>query len=249
MSGRPARGYPDWGTPPYSGASLSPDVAQSVEYSALGFARIDGGGRIITTDTWANGLSGWRSAAFAPATLPRVYGSLGQFPQFTGPSMLRLFPAAGSNNESSTFRELSVGQSTRLGIEFAIVAAPNAGTLRAAVDYRTLTGARYFMRLQYDGFSGEWAVLTPGGPLVVTTRAAANLTTYQQAKIVGDWETGEYVRAIIGDRRFDLAGLQMFASGMTEDARVIISLSARQNSNGGGQSLGIGYIVFSIDEA
>lgn len=245
------RGTPDGNASPYTYAAQITDPG--LIYQMLwGFSPIDSQGRVAYLDTFNNGLSGFmyeiNGAAVAPIVVsPGISGS--QQLVYSPPSAVKLSPGVATGDNTILERGFFWGTNTRLGLEVALRCHINSPNYKIRIDYRIDANHQFRAELAYDRSFNNWRIFTTGATyssiFPMTMSSLGNLML--QIKIVADWSTGKYVRALIGEKLIDLSTRDMGAVALSIDNYLFISVEA--TSYGAGSSDGyIGYVLLTKDE-
>lgn len=246
------RGTPDGRISVYEYASTEADP--SAIYNMLwGFSPLDARGRVVYLDTFNNGLGGFGTtntgAALAPV-LNKTPSSNSEI--FIPPASVKCDPGVNVNDLSQIWRQLYLGVNLRLGLEAAIRFSLQSPSYRLIVDYKPNNRPGYIARLQVNAANTQWQIFDQTGAAVDifpvnAGGAPPNFPTLQQVKIVADWDSGKYVRAMIGENIIDLSAYSMQASAVTYNGFLVFAL--RAVSNGAGTNPGFfGYTLLTKDE-
>jgi len=242
LPGLPLRGFPDYGAPSYLSASVLTDPAE-VYNRLAGFASLDGQGRVLLMDTFGDGLAAWTATAGAGGTPPVVVTT----PLcFISPNSVIVDPGVGGIPGYSVIsRGQILGQSKRIGFEAAF---QNVGILGAnttlEIQYN-FNGTHYLSRLKYLPASGIWQVQTPTGLQTLTTQLVTN--AYIQAKIITDFSTGQYARAVIGENVYDASTFAVAVSAGQPLGKATYAFLG--DSIGAGTTpIRLGYVLITRDE-
>lgn len=254
------RGGPDGNLQPYEYASQEVDPG-SIYQMLWGFSPIDSKGRVLYFDTFNNGLGGWGKTITGTGVQPVIFsdGNNATGLIFSPPNCVRLDPGTTVNSLSHIFRQLSFGLNPRVGMEAAVTIATTMPNYRVMVDYRPFNSATsYTTRLELDVPSSQWRIMVLGGGtqniLAETLSATAAVT--KQVKIVGDFATGKYIRAFIGENQIDLSAYNMPLTSTANPTSPTISIpgmavfTMRAVSHGAGATVPgyIGYVLLTKDE-
>lgn len=243
------RSGPDGNVSAFAYAAQAVDPA--LIYQMLwGFAPVDGLGRIWYLDTWNNGTAGVGITIGGAALNPVVIS--GSFTRliYVPPNTIKLSPGTIVNDLSQVFREYYLGTNTRLGAEAAFVFADAVPNYEIIIDYRINASKKFAPRLRWSHGDGQWQIRMPDASwqnIYNSGVPPSGSIQHIQVKFVGDWSTGKYVRALIGDNLINLSQYDMPVSANSYDGYVITSFGAR--SYGAGTADGyLGYILNTKDE-
>lgn len=241
------RGFPDGDVSNYNYASRISDAAY-VSQMLWGFTPIDSQGRIVYLDTFNNGLGGWApTVSGAGAVAPTLHSGSFQGLIYSPPNAVLLQPGVTAGSLTGITREFYFGVSKRLGIEAAVRVSATSPNYYFRIAYRADNDHKYDAILRFDHATGTWKIELPSS--VEQTIFTMNLTSsaYQQVKLVADWNTGRYVRALIGENLIDLSSYSMRVSAVPSDG--IMSPTFRAVSYGAGTTDGyLGYALLTKDE-
>lgn len=244
------RGLPDDGVQTYAAAAVSSDPGD-IANRAGGFAPADGLGRPVWFDSFENGLGRWEPAQFGAATLPTArngypygFASVNGVYLNTGGTAL--------SDLAQISQRFYLGYSRRIGIEAAILITDTTPLVAVGVEYRLVGGGSpYIGRLlgvpgvsTYDinlvHASGNFAIASLPKP-------TSNNEYWAQIKVTGDWSTGRYIAAIVGEQRIDVSAYTLAASALSEVGTVTsIAFCAGTGTVAGFTS--IGYMILTRDE-
>lgn len=243
------RGTPDGRIDTLSFAAQVTDTAY-LGNVLWGFAPIDSKGRPYFLDSFNNGLGGWFASAFGAGAVPEIhtaYAWNGFI--FSPPNAVKFAPGVVANDNSQIARTYFLGVNRRLGFEAVIAQWNNAPNFTFFLDYRIDNTVKYTAALRYNAAAANWQISTPSGWVSIFAQAVlpAGRVAHIPVKFVGDWETGKYVRALIGDSVIDLSTYSMPASTLPIDKFITATIVAE--SRGVGTGLGyVGYVILTKDE-
>lgn len=238
------RGYPDGGVPGYESAVGNVDISAAVDMAALGFARQDGRGRVIASDTFRDGLTQWVAAI---GTWRVVVGSLGgAIPSHAGPVYALCTLGAGDNGVLT--RSLYVGTPARLGLEHSLyVPDLAAGTVTLGISYtrpNDLTGQYTRWEVRYTRATGAWQLRPSGVPVALAPQFIYG--AWAPVKLVVEPATGKFIRLVLGQSVTDLTAYtgEILPGGLPGAA--VVQLAAADA--GAGSTICVGYHVVTTDE-
>jgi hypothetical protein len=239
----PTSGGPDHGVLPYQTAMMTADSGDLAAL-ALGFARIDGRGRVLFADLFAQGMQAW-----TPSRTPAGNGYdpilTSSYPVFISPNAIKLHPGPTAGQNAQLYRNLTLGQTTRLGIEAALFAFDTNGaklTIQAQYSY---AGTQYKAWLSYDPPTSNWIITTDLGDVVILNLPVNY--SWVQAKVVADFSTGKYVRALVGETELDLSAYNLVNNGASVGG--VASFAAIAFSQGAATTpVRMGAAIFTRDE-
>jgi len=241
LPGLPLRGFPDYGAPSYLSASVLTDPAE-VYNRLVGFASLDGRGRVLLIDTFGNGLTAWTAGRSGAGAFPVVVTTS---PSFISPASVVLDPGVSALDFSAILRLQFLGQTQRIGIEAAFY---NVGVNGARFIIQTqynYSGTIYQARLKYTPSTGVWQIQTPAGDQTIATQTVSN--AYAQAKLVADFSTGFYKRVVIGETAIDVSTFAMATTtGITQGTAVYWSYA--ESIGAGTTPIRLGYVLVTRDE-
>lgn len=247
MTSGPARGYDDWGVPVYQSASKGTDPALATEFGFFGFGRLEGTGRPVIADAWRDGLEAWTLANIGSALDPALYGDGGAF---VPPAYVKLNAGAGAANDASYMtREQIIGDTARLGIEFAINFQTVDPNFRGLIYYQGATGNKVGARFDYNKTNRTWSInLT--GPVTQNILALDSRGQWLQVKFVIEISgaSKRWLYARFGDTKIDLSQYTLVDQGSTSNAGLMyLELAAVKNS-AVNETARLGYVVITKDE-
>lgn len=242
------RGSPDGGVSSFLYASQTLDVA-TVYTFLWGFSPIDGQGRLIYLDTFNNGMEGWDQLQTGAADFPVIVSSGYKGRIYSPPNGVALNPKTTSGDVSWIGRTYFLGQAQRLGFEAGFDFSDATPNWFFRIDYNPLSFPAYAPVLQFDHASAYWQIQVNGGTFenIFGMNISAPNTRLIQIKIVGDFSTGKYVRALIGDNLIDLSAYEMPLSVSTIEGFVAYVAQARSYGAGCGTGV-LGYVLITKDE-
>ena len=242
------RGGPDGNLSPFSFAAQAIDPG--LIYQMLwGFSPVDSMGRVMYFDTFNNGLGGFGKDVNGTGTPadPALFSTPLSRNIFSPPNALILSPGVTSGDNTAIFRELYFGFNAKLGIETVATISQTNPNYYFRIIYRLGAGKDYRAVLKYDHTGSKWLIETSGGDVTVYQMNVTGLANvHQQVKIVADWNTGKYVRALIGDNLIDISSFTMQHSGVIDG---LATYTFRAVSYGAGTTDGfLGYVLLTKDE-
>lgn len=243
------RGTPDGSLQPYQYASQITDAGLIYQF-LWGFSPLDSQGRVLYLDTFNNGLAGTAyltAGAAKPPTL--ITGGAGAY-AYSPPNFVKLSPGTVANDYVGIFRQHFLGVNTRIGFEAGFVITDVSPSWNFRVDYKPNNMQAYIPRLNYDRVNGKWQIANLSGgftDIFDMPLPPSGTVLLMQVKFVGDWSTGKYVRALIGDNLIDISSISMPTSTTTYNG--FLSAQARAISHGATSTDGnLGYMLLTKDE-
>lgn len=263
-------GTPDGGYNPYQAASQVNDLGSLANY-LWGFAPADGRGRMLYLDTFKDGLGAWSLVASgAGSAVPFLTGTAVMVPPFAALLQCGTTGPVG-NGFSEMDREFYVrsdlSKAPRFGLEAGIYAGatvygsptgnvaqqfPGAFDINVIYQVINVTTA-YQATLRIDRATASFQVLTPSGFQQIAGMSGSALdgteVMYFQPKIVVDFNTGRYVRAVIGRDTIDISALS--AKVITQAGLggiVTADLACWADGTAGHNTGRVGYVLFTADE-
>lgn len=252
-----ARGTPDGKIDEFLYASQASDVS-IVSNMLWGFSPLDGRGRVVYMDTFNNGLMGVDAYSTGAGVNP-AWNNIA--PVFSPPYSAKVDPGVVSGDRSIVGRHSFMGVTPRVGIESAFYFTQTTPGYSIVLDYtlakNNAAGNQngFFAVLRYDHASGNWQIYVAGGTWTTifhnnTNTPTAGAEMWIQHKLVCDFYTGKYIRAMIGDSSYDLSTYNMYTPGpITPIFKGYLYGESRSESYGAGTTPGyIGYILITKDE-
>jgi len=241
------RGTPDGNATKYGFAVKEVDPAAIYQY-IWGFSPTDGAGRLVYLDTFNCGLAGWGQAATGAGVVPEIT-TIDNGRIYSPPNAVKLNPGVVSGDLTWIYRTYFLGQSARIGFEAGFDFSDATPEWFFRIDYNNLNAVAYVPVLKFNHSTGWWQIQVLGGGWIDIFEM--NISTVNirlmQIKFVGDWITGKYVRALIGDNLIDLSAYQMPLS--VNSIEGFVAYVARAVSFGAGTGYGIlGYVLITKDE-
>lgn len=237
------RGYPDYNNPVYSLAMKNIDFG-ALLVGTVGLVPCDGRGRLYFLDTWGEGTYAW---TFDGNGINAAYSLITTTPEIPPVNVLLTGGTGVGTGTEYCDKRFRVSGSNRLGIEtgFRFGGVSPAAEVWIINNINTI-GYRAILRI--DSTNGELSVNTPSGQTVFdTSLGLAGTTSFFPMKLVCDFSTGYYIRAIFGDSEYDLSGYQIATpSGITEK-EVLFRAGVRSMGLGNSQ-LYLGHIFITYDE-
>jgi len=239
------RGTPDGKAVTYETASQITDLGSHANY-LWGFAPIDGRGRMVFLDTFNNGLGAW--------TIDNTNTSLIQNDPADGRGYAFVPPygvkfATGSSGSAFLTRNLILGRGGNYGIEAAIPMRGENPKYNVFLNIRPFNLTNKIAGLIYDPTVNQWKLYTAAGDINLTSMQGngSNPSPYWvQVKVVGDWNTGKYKRAIIGDSQYDISSHTMVTGGTSING---LSQARLEMYGVSGSVAGfVGYVLVTRDE-
>lgn len=249
-------GQPDGGVNQYGNASAASDIGSLTNY-LWGFSPVDGRGRMVYMDTFNNGLSGWHpvysGAGSAAASLSNEINFMPPYSALlnagtTGPL---------GNGFSEIVRSFQLSTSFRLGAEFSVqVGGAGGDNVPGAYEMELFLGRgtdQYAGSMRLSVSDRKWQVYTPSGYVDIPGADypagyfSSYETAYVQSKMVVDFSTGKYVRALIGENQYDLSSYDMATAPVAsnEGMATVAVFAWADGTNTNGR---IGYVIFTKDE-
>lgn len=245
-----ARGKPDGGFQQYlTGANIS-DLGW-MTYMLWGFAPLDSLGRPVFLDTFNNGIGAWTAKHDGATAADPV---LTTRHTFVAPSAVKfdagLSGPVGAGTDSILTKLFQLRSPTRAGLEVAWDWEPGGCPFEQVMDYQFDATHFYEASIRYDPNLGQWLLQTNSGYLAIVNDAPPAGTispAYVQVKLVADFSTGKYVRAIIGQQALDLSNgvMPIFTFTQTQ-GNLTIDLDAW--GDGTREFHQAGYVLLTKDE-
>lgn len=239
-------GTPDWGQ--LSATTQRYPVTDLGELAArLGaLPSIDRRGDVVFTDSFESGLVGWLYVALG--TGAQVGLSMGT--AHTGLFSARLEPGDAAGGYAAIFRRMPLPATALAGVEFWLYVGEAFDTLVLAV-YRYTGSEQTTWALRYDdqnntidywGAAGAWVTVATDVDLF------GNGGQWNALKLVFDQVEQKYVRAIVNDSEYSLAGVagQQVASGTAEHMELSIYCYAQ---GGGSPRAHIDDVILTENES
>lgn len=249
-----ARGTPDGRIENLTYATQTSDLA-FISNMLWGFSPIDGKGRVWYLDTFNNGLGGFGFTNTGAALGPRLYSnaSNGLGFIFCPPNSVELVTGIATGDLSQIWRQIQFGINTRVGLETSILFSSACPRYVLIVDYKPRGKNGYIGTLQLNTTRDYWQIINQAGTPVDVFAVNEGggtpaIQTLQQIKLVCDFATGYYVRAMIGENLVDLSAHQMQASAITYHGFMTIALRARSLGVSTTQNGYLGYVLLTRDE-
>jgi hypothetical protein len=241
-----ARGEPDYGSPGYTFFTVETPIADVVA-AGLGFSRLDNRGRILLIEDFRGGLNRWILETDAGGADPAVVYEEGKGVGFYGSCKMDPLVNGGT---SGIYTDMILPVSTRLGIECGIYLTTNFGWTWAGVqhNYNGITAKGAGLGIVQG--TGEVGIDTEVGWHSIMTPSSVGLIVnkWVSFKVVADFSTGKYVRAMIGNTEYDLSGysLKVGLAGLVGDT--FTETYVQGNSPVFKEEVYIGYVILSGDE-
>lgn len=201
------RGSPDYGLPDYSFFSVETPISDVVA-ERQGFSRLDNRGRVLWFDDFRASLYRWQKDNDAPGVIPihTLNKNLGV--GYYG--NVKLLPV-GNAGVSQCSNRLVLPVSKRLGIETSFNFTDNSGDFGFAVQHAIVDGVMKSASVQVLPSSGEVKIYIPGGQQSVFTPSNVNYlrSSFVSLKVVSDFETGKYIRLMLGNNQYDISSYTM----------------------------------------
>ena len=217
-----AHGRPDWGLT--SATKITYPITDLGEHAARmgSIVTFDRRGDVKFLDDWRDGLDKWHFYSVVAAGTHRLT-TLGMR---SGPYSLYMYPGVASGAQHIAELSLPYTTTTRIGLEFSIalntLSAPAWAKLRPQ---STLLGYEWGLRyntlsntLQYLDSTNNWATLDETLGLVDA------YWNFHTLKIVGDLETGNYVRALVDGNPYDMSAIAGRSLGVWSSNRILLQL-------------------------
>lgn len=239
------RGTPDGQAVTYETASQITDLGAHANY-LWGFAPVDGRGRMVFLDTFNNGLGAW-SIDPTNTTLIGNDPADGRGYAFVPPYGVKF--ATGSSGSATLTHNLILGRGGNYGIECAIPMRGENPEYNIFLNIRPFNLTNKIAGLIYSPVTNQWILYASPTNIVLTSMSGngSNPSPYWiQVKVVGDWNTGKYKRAIIGDTQYDISAYTMITGGTSINglSQARLELYGKTGSVAGY----LGYILVTRDE-
>lgn len=245
-----ARGKPDWGINTYQTAGDITDLGE-VAARQSGIASIDGLGRTLFYDDFSGGRTRGKLILNGGATVfPTIKQQITETTTTTNIDGAGLvsgygltFPVYTTPGQQAALAYwIYLNQSRRIGIETCVNMFTSSMTTLAISLLYAGSGTPYLANLVYNPVNQQWTV--EGSVINTMTTSALG---WLQIKLVADFQTGNYIRAILGEERIDLSAIAMPTSGGSPvdvfDAR--ISAVARAAAT---RPVVVAYVMITRDE-
>jgi hypothetical protein len=241
-----ARGSSDYGLPDYSFFAVETPVSDVVS-ERQGFSRLDNRGRVLWFDDFRNGVTRWDLDSDPVGNNPLHKISSGKSVGFHGSLLLDPTEEGGY---SSLYKTFMLPVSKRMGLEVAVYLPNNFGQFNFRLEHN------FDGTLPYNGIvkvrfnTGEvYLQSSAGEQTIVTPSSSAYLRQkWMSIKFTADYETGQYIRCMIGNQQYDLENFSMTQSGAGFIGMTHIDVWCSGGSGVHVEPIYIGYVVISGDE-
>jgi hypothetical protein len=238
-----ARGLPDYYNPDTAVSQRVVDM-HSILSVIMGMGQIDGRGRIQYYETFKEGLYGWELIRSGNGVDPAVTTSLAELPPVS--VELNAGTLAGSGisqvNRYTNLRDL-----TSVGFEVSLNWGSRDSVVILYIKLQTPLHD-YEATLTINSNTGLVTYLTGGVETPIATlgdlTAQAGWTPF---KLVVDFTTGTYKRAVVGQTAYDLAGPIPDGGGTLINSQLLTTLQVNSNDTVAAYVY-LGHAVITTDE-
>lgn len=198
-----ARGLPDYANPDYGVVSTLIDNGDLLT-SSVGFARLDGGGRIISFDDFRAGWHRYDDQSFSGGAVAAMDFSENHLHGFSG--SVRMDPVA-NNGVSTMIKTSYIPFSGKIGLEVGFFPALNAGRYTFRLAFDADTSGSYQAGVYVEEDTGDVYLEIPSGAVRVYDSAIAHewANTHVALKVVFDPFTRKYDSLIVAGVRKDIS--------------------------------------------
>jgi len=213
-----ARGLPDYANPEYSVVSTLIDNADLVAFTT-GFARLDGGGRMISFNDFRAGWHQYDDQSFSGGASPAMDFSEMHMHGFSGSVRLDPILAGGV---STILRTSYIPFSGKIGVEVGFFPSANAGRYTVRLAFAADTGGNYQAGFYLEESTGDVYIEKAVGVQKVYDASIAQewQNTHIAIKMVFDPFTHKYDNIIIGGVRQDISAYSVKTFGAQPLGRV-----------------------------
>jgi hypothetical protein len=218
------RGLPDYFNPDTIVSQRLANVEEVVTI-IRGIASLDNRGRTLFYDHFATGLGGWKTTK----TNNGVLGASSTTWALVAPNSAYLDAGTvGINGYSSLNKRIHLGSSKRLGLEASILFTANVPDFWLEILYN-LDGDEYNARLRVEALSGDVDIELAGGWQNVgeVGYAAPANGPWLLVKMVADYSTGMFVRALIGQEQIDLSDYALPSTAVSAPGKADFKIRAK----------------------
>ncbi len=244
----PFSGGPDYGVPRYRQAVPSPDPTD-VPARLDGYGRVDNLGRIIVHDDFGQGLARWHGAQTGTGIAPAITTVAGNV--FVPPNAVLFDASAAVNDVSYLYLFMNVRRSDRLGLESMWLLEPKPLQLEHVIEYALLAGVAKKGSILLDPVTNKVKIAVPAGFQDVMDFDCSALAAgeFVPFKLVVDFTTGKYVRAIVGGTLIDLSAYDLKAGTYVETYRLTATIYVtRTHATLTLIKPNLGYLTLTFDE-
>jgi len=238
------RGLPDYYNPDTIVSQRLANVEEVVT-ALRGTTSIDNRGRTLFFDRFGDGLFAWDTPYGGDGKEPTVHTSVALIP----PSAVFLDAGTtGGDGRSYILRRFHLGESVRLGLETHILYNVLCPLYRIHIAYN-LAGSEYVAQLEVLPASGVLRIKVSGDWTTIGNVGYASYSgkVWLPLKMVADFESGYYVRGLVGQEQIDLSDYPLDSSavlraGMAQFENRCIAANAVTNQGF------VGFTSGTIDE-
>lgn len=213
----------------------------------IGFARLDGGGRVLFFDDFRRGANRYNLLSDAGGSLPVLVDTVNHQHGFAGTMKLDPVIDTGVSEMDVDFVSPVSG---RYALEAGFYLEAHSGVMDLYIKPRNDTGSGYVFGVRVIEETRAVQVYTSTGFQTVFTASALQefATIHMALKFVCDLTTGKYVRLYFGAQKIDLSSYT--ASGPNFGASGRVSVQALFTGSGATyvDEGYIDYVIISADE-
>jgi len=238
------RGLPDYYNPDTLVSQRLANVEEVVT-QLRGIGGVDNRGQTLFSDTFGEGLDAWLATYGGDATYPVVSTT-----QTLIPPASVYFDAgtSGGDGYSYILKRFHLGESVRLGLETHIYYNLVSPLYRLHMAYN-LSGDEYYAQLEVLPASGVLRVLAVSGWVTIGNVGYAGYAgvVWLPLKLVVDFESGYYVRALAGQKQFDISDHPLRSSAILQGGMAQFENRCIA-ANAGTNDAFIGFTSITVDE-
>jgi len=226
------RGQPDFGA--YAAETYVTGMSDMAELAArLGsIVLFDRKGKVVDLDDFEAPLLKWRTTVAGSATI-----ALDDTQPKSGAQGVKIY-SSGAEGDAAYIRKGFIAlPSKRIGTEISFSLASNKTSFHAKLDY--YNGAvqyRCYVKLDFTDNKIYYRPSGGGWTELAEITAIHSLSwTFTPVKVVADFDTGYYVKLILGSVEYDMTDLAMQFTGDTTYPRFFIEYRLDREADGEGQ--------------
>lgn len=238
------RGLPDYYNPDTIVSQRLANVEEVVT-AIRKIGSIDNRGRTLFIDDFNEDLAGWVVSSEDAAADPVL--STGQ--AFIPPAAVYLDAGdTGGDDNSKLTKIIQLGASARIGFELSYWYHSDAPMLQAEIRY-DLAGDDYFAYLSVTPADGAVRIWSSAGWTTICNVGynAWSEGAWLPLKFVADFETGEYVRLLVGQEEYDISAYVLMSTILAVAGRAEFRLICYPTGEGADTGY-IGHAVGTVDE-
>lgn len=203
-------------------------------------------GNLLWFEDWENNIITWSESKSGAGNI-----AIGTTERYTGNYSLELTAAAGVGQHATVNRGVELPPDGKLGMEIAFQPSIRDSYLILEFDIDNLTN-RYVGKIRYDTSDGSVDYWNSGGSwtsLAGTKRISPQFHSFTHFKLVIDNDSGNYVRAKLGSKEWDMTGISMESKATGTYQLCLLEIRCENNNVANTAVMYVDNVIYTVNEA